>query len=273
VLRSILFLTLDSFFFCVLIYVIDTGFFTRIRGPKLDQTSVGIDEDQRDLQEVLPPVRGGTVADRDTNAVTALDLSKRFLLEGGGSVQAVRHVSLGVAPNTILGLLGPNGAGKTTLAHMLSGLEEPDSGDAFIEQRSVVTDLDSARQRLGLCPQFDALLPNLSAREHLVMFAKVRGVPARMRARVVERTIQDMDLSLKADCRVGTYSGGNKRKLSVALSMVSDPAVAFLDEPSTGTPLSSSNLGRHWLLSRSLSAWPSDRNGPQNETQNVGLPD
>eukprot|EP01046_Picozoa_sp_COSAG06_P013439 COSAG06_NODE_813_length_12161_cov_3.785193_15_plen_135_part_00 len=71
-------------------------------------------------------------------------------------------------------------------------------------------------------------VPNLTAREHLNMFAKVRGVPPEMRPRIVERTIQEMGLSLKADCRVDTYSGGNKRKLSVALSMVSDPAVSFL---------------------------------------------
>jgi len=120
------------------------------------------------------------------------------------------------------------------MVSMLAGLETADSGDAWIEQRSIVTDLDAARRKLGLCPQFDALLPNLTAREHLNMFAKVRGVPAEMRPRIVERTIVDMGLSLKADCRVGTYSGGNKRKLSVALSMVSDPAVSFLDEPSTG---------------------------------------
>jgi ATP-binding cassette subfamily A (ABC1) protein 3 len=156
-----------------------------------------------------------------------------------------------------------DGAGKTTMVSMLAGLEEADSGDGWIEQTSIVTDLDAARRRLGLCPQFDALrecsssnpskpslphsilvgrcvwscsaaavllavVPNLTAREHLNMFAKVRGVPPEMRPRIVERTIQEMGLSLKADCRVDTYSGGNKRKLSVALSMVSDPAVSFL---------------------------------------------
>ena len=234
VLRSILFLVFDFFLFSGLIYIIDTSFFSRIRGPQLDHTNVGIDEDQRELQDVLPPVQGATEADKQANAATAVDLSKRYPLEGGGSVQAVRHTSLGVAPNTILGLLGPNGAGKTTMVSMLAGLEAADSGDAWIEQRSIVTDLDAARRKLGLCPQFDALLPNLTAREHLNMFAKVRGVPAEMRPRIVERTIVDMGLSLKADCRVDTYSGGNKRKLSVALSMVSDPAVSFLDEPSTG---------------------------------------
>eukprot|EP01046_Picozoa_sp_COSAG06_P013441 COSAG06_NODE_813_length_12161_cov_3.785193_17_plen_155_part_00 len=107
VLRSILFLLFDFFFFSGLIYIIDTSFFRRIRGPKI-VAEVGIDEDQRDLERVLPPVQGATADDRQTNAATAVDLSKRYVLEGGGSVQAVRHTSLGVAPNSILGLLGPS---------------------------------------------------------------------------------------------------------------------------------------------------------------------
>ena len=85
---------------------------------------------------------------------------------------------------------------------------------------------------MGLCPQFDALMGNLTAREHLDIFAKIRGVPSDVRPLLVERTLKEMDLTLKGDTVAGTYSGGNKRKLSVALSMVANPNVNFLGEHS-----------------------------------------
>lgn len=105
VLRSILFLMFDFLLFTALIYIIDTNFFSRIRGPQTG-SEVGIDEDQRHLQDILPPVQGATADDRQNNVATAVDLSKRYPLQGGGSVQAVRHTSIGVPPNSILGLLG-----------------------------------------------------------------------------------------------------------------------------------------------------------------------
>ena len=131
--------------------------------------------------------------------------------------------------------LGPNGAGKTTMMSMMSGIEDINSGEAWINDASVNTELAEARKLLGLCPQFDALMANLTAREHLKIFAMIRGVPADVAPALIDRTITDMDLTLKADERTSGYSGGNKRKLSVALSMVANPTVNFLDEPSTGT--------------------------------------
>ena len=130
--------------------------------------------------------------------------------------------------------LGPNGAGKTTMMSMMSGIEDINSGQAWINDASVNTELAEARKLLGLCPQFDALMANLTAREHLKIFAMIRGVPADIAPGLIDRTIKDMDLTLKADERTSGYSGGNKRKLSVALSMVANPTVNFLDEPSTG---------------------------------------
>lgn len=112
--RSILFLWLDFVIFCAMIYVIDTEFFSRMTGPKLDAV-VGIDDDQRELLDVLPPVVGATSEQRTINTAHAEDLSKRYMLESGASVQAVRHTSIGVPKDCIMGLLGPNGAGKTTM--------------------------------------------------------------------------------------------------------------------------------------------------------------
>ena len=133
----------------------------RLAGPRLG-AAVGIDDDQRELQELLPAIVGATPAQRSINAAHAEDLSKRYALRGGGSVQAVRHTSIGVPPDCIMGLLGPNGAGKTSMVSMLAGLEPIDSGDAWIASSSVTTELGAARRKLGLCPQFDALMGNLT---------------------------------------------------------------------------------------------------------------
>jgi ATP-binding cassette subfamily A (ABC1) protein 3 len=111
---------------------------------------------------------------KQDNSAHANLLSKCYALEGGGSVQAVRETSIGVKPNEVLGLLGPNGAGKTTTMSMMSGIETIDQGEAWINDKSITTELGEARMLLGLCPQFDALMGNLTAREHLVIFAKIR---------------------------------------------------------------------------------------------------
>ena len=126
----------------------------------------------------------------------------------------------------------PNGAGKTTLIKCITGAEATrmDDGDVFVAEKSCKTELDNARKFMGVCPQFDALLEDLTAREHLRLFARIRGVPAEQLENAISHYIAALDLQEKADMRVGTYSGGNKRKLSVAMSMISNPRAVFLDE-------------------------------------------
>ena len=235
--KFVCFLVFDWFLFSGLLYVIDTNLIGRLTGPKLDDAQmkdVGMDDDQRLLAEKIPAIEGATMDEKPNNQAHAHKLSKKYPLEGGGSVQAVRVTSVGVPPDTVLGLLGPNGAGKTTMMSMMSGIESINTGDAWINDCSINGDLTGARKLLGLCPQFDALMDNLTTREHLKIFAQIRGVPADVQTALIDRTIKDMDLTLKADERTSGYSGGNKRKLSVALSMVANPTVNFLDEPSTG---------------------------------------
>jgi ATP-binding cassette subfamily A (ABC1) protein 3 len=87
---------------------------------------------------------------------------------------------------------------------------------------------------IGYCPQFDALLDNLTAREHLNLYAAIKGIPTELRARLVDKKLQEMDLIQFEGILAGTFSGGNKRKLSVAIAMLGQPSIIFLDEPSTG---------------------------------------
>ena len=133
-------------------------------------------------------------------------------------------------------MLGPNGAGKTSLVKILTGDQLASKGDGYVASEgkfhSVTESADTVYQILGYTPQFDALWDELTGREHLELFAAIKGASANS----VTNVIQKMELEQYADKCAGTYSGGNKRKLSVAIALFSDPRLVFLDEPSTGSP-------------------------------------
>lgn len=149
-------------------------------------------------------------------------------------VHAVRGLSVGVRRNECFGLLGVNGAGKTTTFKMLTGEVLPDTGDAAIVGRSVLTELAAARQLVGYCPQFEALPGAMTGREVLFMYARLRGVPESSIPAMSQHLLHRLGLARQADLACGTYSGGNKRKLSVAVSMVGAAPVVLMDEPSSG---------------------------------------
>lgn len=160
------------------------------------------------------------------------ELSKVY--EQRAPLLAVDKVSLAVQKGECFGLLGFNGAGKTTTFKMLTGEETITSGDAFVGGYSISSDIGKVRQRIGYCPQFDALLDHMTGRETLVMFARLRGIPERHIGACVENTLRGLLLEPHANKLVRTYSGGNKRKLSTGIALLGEPAVIFLDEPSTG---------------------------------------
>ncbi|KAL2633831.1 hypothetical protein R1flu_005310 [Riccia fluitans] len=147
---------------------------------------------------------------------------------------AVRDLCLGIPPGECFGFLGVNGAGKTTTLSILSGDIKPTSGDAMIKGHSVVKDLPAVQKYIGYCPQFDPLLDLMTGREHLVMYARLKGVPEREVKSTVNEILEAAGLQKHADKVAGIYSGGNKRKLALAIALVGDPAVVFLDEPSSG---------------------------------------
>ena len=167
---------------------------------------------------------------------------------------AVRDVSFGVKAGECFGLLGINGAGKTTSFRMLTGDETPSRGEAEILGYRLTQDrrkfLSQVRTRLykdnlipkslriifqvGYCPQFDSIIPELTGREMLSLMARVRGVPLDHVAAEVDRWTRFLGIQEYIDRPSGSYSGGNKRKLNVAMSLVAEPPLIFLDEPSTG---------------------------------------
>lgn len=116
----------------------------------------------------------------------------------------------------------------------MSGDTKPTSGDVFITGNSVLSKLPASQKQIGYCPQFNPLLDLMTAREHLHMYASLKGVPSQSVRKVVTDLVQAVGLEKYVDQLAGSYSGGNKRKLALCIAMIGDPAVLFLDEPSSG---------------------------------------
>lgn len=151
-----------------------------------------------------------------------------------GNTLAVNQICVGVERSECFGLLGVNGAGKTSMFKMLTGDETITSGEAWVEGISVKSDMNKVHQRIGYCPQFDALFDDLTGRETLKIFALLRGIPSDEIDEVSTRLAIDLAFTKHLDKRISAYSGGNKRKLSTALSMIGGPSVIYLDEPTSG---------------------------------------
>jgi ABC-2 type transport system ATP-binding protein len=164
-----------------------------------------------------------------TYAIETRGVSKAF-----GDLVAVNGLDLTVDPGELFSLLGPNGAGKTTTIRMLCGLTRPDGGSAFIMGHDVVGNPIAVKSAIAVSPQETAIAEHLDAWENLSLMAGLHGVaPAETRTRSGE-LLEMMGLIDRAGERVKKYSGGMKRRLSIAMALVSDPEVLFLDEPTLG---------------------------------------
>jgi ABC-2 type transport system ATP-binding protein len=152
----------------------------------------------------------------------------------GGKVRALDGVSLAFEPGIIYGLLGPNGAGKTTLIRILTTLLEPDSGSAWVAGIDVVRDPVGVRRRIGLAGQSAAVDEFLTGRENVEMIGLLYGLTAAEARRRAAEVLEGIQLSEAADRAARTYSGGMRRRLDLAASLVGRPQVLFLDEPTTG---------------------------------------
>ncbi|CAM9302607.1 unnamed protein product [Discosporangium mesarthrocarpum] len=137
-------------------------------------------------------------------------------------------------PGHVTCLLGHNGAGKSTTVSMLTGQLPPTAGDCFVWGKSVRHDLNKVRQDMGICPQHDALLPLLTAREHLEMYMDIKGVDPTLKRRLVSRKLREVGLLEKEHTLASDLSGGQKRKLSVAIAFTGSPRLCVLDEPTSG---------------------------------------
>ncbi len=164
-----------------------------------------------------------------TNPIEAEDLTRVF-----GDLTAVNSINLSVNEGEVFGFLGPNGAGKSTAVRMLTTLLKPSDGSAKVSGYDVATEANMVRKNIGVALQDAAIDPLMTGNELLKLQAVLHGIPRQEgRARCAE-LLERVGLTAAGDKRVGTYSGGMRRRLDLALSLVHRPKVLFLDEPTTG---------------------------------------
>ena len=163
------------------------------------------------------------------NAIEIRGLTRRFKAR-----MAVDHLELTVGQGECFALLGANGAGKTTTVRMLCGLTAPTEGDALVMGHSIRSEVGEVKRVLSVSPQETAVAPRLTVRENLVLMARLHDMDAKSAAWRAEQLMEELSLTDRAKDRAGKLSGGLQRRLSIAMALVSDPQVLFLDEPTLG---------------------------------------
>jgi ABC-2 type transport system ATP-binding protein len=169
------------------------------------------------------------VNDNDRHAIAVHAIGKRF-----GTIRALDGVDLEVPPGTVCAVLGPNGAGKTTLVRILTTLLRPDFGTARVAGCDVVRDAERLRYRIGLAGQYAAVDGLLTGRDNLIMVGRLYHLPGRQARQRADDLLERFDLADAGNRLTKTYSGGMRRRLDLAASLIVAPPVLFLDEPTTG---------------------------------------
>uniref|UniRef100_A0AAY4D1N6 P-type phospholipid transporter n=1 Tax=Denticeps clupeoides TaxID=299321 RepID=A0AAY4D1N6_9TELE len=224
--KNLAFMAVEGFVYFTLNILIQYRFFLNHWYFCICRPPLG--EEDIDVAKERERIHGGGSS---TDILQIKDLTKMY----PGQVQpAVDRICVGVSPGECFGLLGVNGAGKTTTFKMLTGDIDVTGGEAAVTGHSILTNILDVHQNMSYCPQFDAIDELLTGREHLHFYARLRGVPESEISRVAEWAILKLGLSQYAGRSAGTYSGGNRRKLSTAIAMIGCPALVLLDEPTTG---------------------------------------
>lgn len=162
-------------------------------------------------------------------AIEIKNLTKKYK-----NILAVDDLTLNIKEGEFFALLGQNGAGKTTTIKMLSGLITPTLGDAILLGDSIITNLQGVKQKVNVSPQETAVAPNLSVRENLEFIAAIYGLKGKEIKKAADIKIQQFNLSDKEKAKAKTLSGGLARRLSIAMALISNPKIIFLDEPTLG---------------------------------------
>lgn len=227
ILIFVVFLVVDIVLYSIILFLVDSKIFARLTYKRS-----GINDCQggdNDVKYETQRVRMFKEAKVETNPLRVEGLVKNY-----GSLRAANQVSFLVSRGECFGLLGVNGAGKTTTFKMLTGEISPSSGDAVSTKYSVVSQTQEYLSNIGYCPQFDALLDDLTGNNTLTIIAKIRGVPRSEVRRQVDYWMKALGIEEHAHKATHTYSGGTKRKLGTAMAFIGEPLVALLDEPTTG---------------------------------------
>jgi ABC-type multidrug transport system ATPase subunit len=196
-------------------------------------------EENEDIDVVRERERVLSDDSENNDILRIVDVHKVYREKNKKLKHAVNGVYLGVQSGTCLGLLGPNGAGKTSLINVLSGMIGANRGDVYLNHYNIFSNVTDAYRSLGVCAQTDRLWEKLSAREHIKVFSTLRGVYSK---EYVQKIIDEFQMEDIADQESKTLSGGQKRKLCVALAFIGEPSVVMLDEPSSGMDVATRRL-------------------------------
>lgn len=168
-------------------------------------------------------------------------LEARNLVKSYGTIRAVNDISFSIEEGEVFGLLGPNGAGKTTTIAMLTGLFPPDQGSIRIMGVDAISESEKVKHLIGIVPQDLALYPTLNAYENLRFFGEMYNVGGTRLQERIEDVLRYVSMTDRARDKVNTYSGGMKRRLNLAVGLINNPRVLFLDEPTVGVDPQSRN--------------------------------
>ena len=204
----------------------------KTRFPKPDDT-IEIDEDVQAEED-----RVFSLPDQFLQ-ISVKNLRKIYMRSSGPCnpgvpLRAVERLSFGLQKGECFALLGVNGAGKSTTFKMLTAEEEPTSGSITIKGLDLKRDFQKCRKLLGYCPQYDPIFESLTVEQNIHYFAQIKGIPRYCRFKLVDDAINKLGLLIHRGTAAGKLSGGNKRKLSVAIAIVGNPPIIMLDEPSAG---------------------------------------
>ncbi|XP_050417300.2 phospholipid-transporting ATPase ABCA3 [Patella vulgata] len=191
-------------------------------------TNLGEPQTDSDVANEIDRIKNMDM-DQPKDSFVLKSLYKRY-----GNFVAVDHISVGIPDRECFGLLGQNGAGKTTTFKMLTGDVMVTSGNAFLKSNDIKSSIQKVQENMGYCPQFDALIDQMTGVETLYMYGRLKGIPGNHLKGVVNSLIDILMLKEHANKLTQAYSGGNKRKLSTAIALIGDPGFILLDEPSSG---------------------------------------
>jgi len=184
---------------------------------------------KRDIQNRVTTRLESRITSIKDSAIIIKDLVKQFK-----DVTAVDELTLEIREGELFSLLGPNGAGKTTTINILNGILQPTAGTAIVGGYDVQTNLKEVKALIGVCPQEAAVFQFLNARENIELFGKLHAVPKKALDERTNTLLELLDLAEVSNRKVKGYSGGMLRKLNLIIALISDPKIAFLDEPTVG---------------------------------------
>ncbi|KFK34077.1 hypothetical protein AALP_AA5G099400 [Arabis alpina] len=219
-----------------------------LRRPSLQRqgSKVVVEMEKPDVTQEREKVEQLLLESSTSHAIVCDNLKKVYPSRDGNPPKlAVRGLSLAVPSGECFGMLGPNGAGKTSFINMMTGLVKPTSGAGIVQGLDICNDMDRVYTSMGVCPQHDLLWGTLTGREHLLFYGRLKNLKGSDLTQAVEESLKNVNLfhGGVADKPAGKYSGGMKRRLSVAISLIGNPKVVYMDEPSTGLdPASRKNL-------------------------------